>query len=188
MKRSFALCLTFCLFSLGVTAQESTKPQEAQPSLDETTHWLKEKIANYGSYNAIVNWTETVNNKPVTIQVNAIYMAVNPEIDGCAFTYSYLSNMPPPITRQWDNVIQLGDIDPSKITLEDNGKPPYLVKLHTFNDEAKIRQDQKLGRASFGIKNVSEAIVPFSDKDIAERAVKAFVHTATLCKKKKEPF
>lgn len=192
MKKATIIALIILTLAAVAIAQEPAKPQEATPSLDESTHWLQEKITNYASYSKQTTQTETVGKKTISMPVTLIYKAANAVFDGCTFTYSYVWVDSPVIIHQWVNVVQMGDIDGSKVKLEDKGEPPYLVKLNTAGDELKIKQDQRCctarAMASFSMKNVSEAIVPFEDRELAVRVAKAFAHVADLCKKKKEPF
>jgi hypothetical protein len=190
--RKVILTLVIMAICFVAGAQEPAKPQESAPSLEETTRWLQEKISNYGSYSAVVNHTETVGKKTVSMPLDIAYKALNPVFNDCTFTYSYVYADAPVVIHQLVNVIQLGDIDGSKVKLDDKEGPPYFVKLPTVGGEGKIKQDQRCctarAMASFGTKNVSEAIVPFEDRELAGRVAKAFAHAADLCKKKKEPF
>jgi hypothetical protein len=111
--------------------------------------------------------------------------------DGCALKYRYDSSESPGTAHIFNNAIALDDIDPAKVKVE-GVEAPHFVKLFTIQGEPKIKQEERVGdsgspaRTSLGVKNVTEAALPFFEREIAEQAAKAFSQAASLRKAKKE--
>ncbi len=177
----FVVLIGIILSALAL-AQESAKPQETQPSLDETTEWLQEKLANYA------NVIQKSGDETTTRKLEDV------SVDKCLirYTYSMIANKAGINAVEFTQkiAVQFDYLDRTKISISDD-KDGIFVKASLRTDKPKVQFEGllKTTRIKRDMSNtLTEILIPFSNKDMAERVTKALVRAVELCATKKEPF
>jgi hypothetical protein len=158
---------------------QNGSPQENAPSLKETLDWLKEKLNAYASF------TETIANRDTVQKVDLV------NFDECTLTYRYIHKSASiGLEIQQKFIFSLGDIDPSKSTV-DGKDGHFTLVLHALDCKPKIKVETNAaftGPLKEESKWIAEARFPFDSLEMADRVSKAFAHAINLCKSRKELF
>jgi hypothetical protein len=180
-----------CGFGQSKTAPKPATPKDNGPSLDETTVWLKEKIASYSGVS--LESDDGRVEKGVSYSSTATF-------DGCHLTLTTqaksLETEQPVGSTIYAMDVQ--DIDPKTIGVRKmlaagyhrpGGGAYYTVTLAMIGNQARVQMTNIVG-AGHGYKVMkSEVNVDLNDEDIANRAAKALVHAVQLCQAQHpEPF
>lgn len=157
--------------------------QQASPSLQETTDWLKEKLpASTGGTFA-----------PGGIVSEERYKEF--KLEGCVLSYGTSfkiagNRVVPTMEENTEVTIPIGSLDPAGIEVSKTEQTPGLigVSLKTSAAEEKITVKSFSRGAGGGIKHTAKAYILIQDEAVAGRIAKAFQHAATLCRARKEVF
>jgi hypothetical protein len=169
------LLLTLCSFLLVVPVIGGQE-KGPEPSLSETTNWLKSTLSLHGvvarkSDHAITKTTSTVEFDDCLISATKVVTTTIGD-------YS-------PITLSTQEIkFSLGDITSASVD-EDassgSGKKVHLV----LSKPGRMLARPSSNASPLSVDNLD---LHCDEKEIAERITKALLHAAALCAKKKEPF
>lgn len=157
---------------------------DKQPSLQETTDWLKEKFVAYGGGEM----------SPGNIPSSTKYEDI--KFEGCSvsFVRTFVIGLPPGSKGEGGRFrseisFSFSDIDPQSITQSTSNLGVSNISLKTKLNEPRIAISET-SSISRDMKRESKDSVGFTlrDDEISKRMAKALAHMATLCYAKKESF
>jgi hypothetical protein len=170
--------------------QSKQSSKTSEPSLDETLAWLKEKIIASAFYNhqsgdsdekLFTSYkVESINFEGCSVSIKSVYKD------------SFLTD-PTITTTTFESKVALTDLNPSRVEVNQRKdlSERYDLAIHTLNNEPKV-QTHMLSQKGLKVRNNDSAAaqldITFSDKEIADRTAKAFIHAIKLCQLKREPF
>jgi len=176
LARAVLSCFLIAFFTVAVGARQSQEQQ--QPSLEDTTKWLTEKLPS------LAGWVQGEKSSKID----------SVEFHGCTLTYrdTFTSTIGFISTIS----IPMANIDPDvKVGAR---SPRYQCILKTITGRSNTIKVETAGvaggrisrdtRSGLGDSLTSRIEIDFSDEATAERFAKAFARLATLCAAKKEPF
>ncbi|MEW6212511.1 MAG: hypothetical protein AB1631_29565, partial [Acidobacteriota bacterium] len=135
------LVLLMLFSSIDVLSQEPEK----QPSLEETTKWLQEKLMAYGKHYR--REPETPGTTRAYIEHSYILNTIT--FDGCTLDYTRTETKSPGLTFQYKIHLTTGDLDPSKVSIEEKFGCFWIV-LSTTDGKNTIRVARFWGSSSRG--------------------------------------
>lgn len=174
--------IAFVVMALPLYAL-SAEPDK-QPSIQETTDWLKEKFVAYGGGELVAG------DMPATTKYEDI------KFEGCSVSFVRTVVIGSPIGLKVGGgrfrseiSFSFSDIDPQSITQKKSGLGVSDIYLKTKRNEPRIAISET---NSFSNKFTRESkdSVEFTlrDDEISKRMAKALAHMATFCSAKKEAF
>ena len=192
MSRFFALIalLGLSVISLAVeqkprvarviSSDEPSQQKQASPTLQETADWLKEKlVASAGGTFA-----------PGGMVSDQKYD--NFKFEGCTVSFRSILRIKgtPGFEQDTETAFSLSDIDPASVDFfrveKTSGLLGVSMKTENASDKVSVKT---LGRTvGQAVKQTSSVSITIPDEEIARRVAKAFQHSATLCRSRKEAF
>jgi hypothetical protein len=172
-------------YDLGGETERSSA-QDSSPSLEETLQWIQARLSSDASFSETK--TDKVGSTLITYYFSDRVTVTDWE--GCTLKFASLhqhSNSPDllhhGVTRsEKKTTVRLADVTLAKVTPFNgqSGAEYYILGLMSDN---KFLEETEEGTHPSII-----MIIPFKDREVAERVAKAVNHAMSLCKGKKEPF
>lgn len=177
----------FCVITVASQQNETA----SDPSLGETTTWIREKLLTHSTVTSDVSAASVsarASRKLEDVKFEGCTMKVRDVVDGESGGTLHVH-----ITM--NHTLSLSDLDPNtvSVTKTQSGKNVAL-KVFTVGGLKRITTDMETEivelAQSKSKSTLTDGELSFSvtDQDMGERIAKAIRHAVSLCRKQKEPF
>lgn len=184
-------CLLTISLGLAISAQQSQEQQ--QPSLAETLKWLSEKLRDDAGFidGNIQERIDLIDFHECTVGYRWTHLETISDVKiGIWLKLQFpLTTIDPDSIK----VVSLRGQYHCAITSTKTMMGTSELILPSHESVTASKHQKEIMRAGSGLagllpKSEYEFTIPFPEKEIAERFVKALTHAVRLCKAKKEPF
>lgn len=167
MKRYALASICGSLLAIAALAQEQ------QPSLSETTRWIRSTLATHG------NCIEKTSGQTDSYRIESILL------DDCVLRTKCVTELTRS-TISVDASMRISDVERIEVV---SASKHWLINLYAKKDSVKAELDATLlGYHEVNKVAMSSLQLPCDDEEVAGRVRKALLHLIELCGKRKEPF